>query len=158
MGAKSSLIPEAKPAPRVVRRDPEVARRLEARLEDWLEANPAALDALGPPLSVEARQVYCRGHEGTIDLVCRRRDRRDAWVVIELKADEVRRDAIAQVLGYVAWLREDVGTDEVTGVVIGLQPHRQVQWVLDAVDGVDIAHWSDFDLPDDLRDELGLEA
>ena len=91
-----------------------------------------------------------------MDLLCRRLDRRDSWVVVELKADELKRDAIAQVLGYMAWLRDRAGTDDVSGIVIGLDAHVQVRWVLDAVDDVATLHWADFGLPDELGDELGL--
>jgi len=143
------------PRRRRVRRNPAVTRRLEARLEDWLTANFDAR-ALPHPLTLVGRQVYCPGHEGTADLLCRRRDRANAWVVIELKADDVRRDAIAQTLGYVAWFRDHLGTDDVTGIIIGLDEHVQVPWVLQAVEGLDVLHWVDFDLPPELRKELGI--
>lgn len=153
----------AVPAPRgrrkgrQVRPDPINKRRLEYRLEDWLEAHPESLRAFGYQLAVEARQVLCTpDHEGTIDLLCRRLDRKDSYVVIELKAAEVRRDAIAQALGYVGWLRTHIAGSDVSAIVIGIGEHIQVPWVIEAVDGIARLDWSDFDLPGDLRDELGV--
>jgi hypothetical protein len=40
-----------------------------------------------------------------------RRDQQSSYVAIELKADEVKRDAIAQVLGYVGRLRSPCNTN-----------------------------------------------
>lgn len=92
-----------------------------------------------------------------IELLCRRLDKDGSYLVIELKADEMRRDAIAQVLGYVGWLREHHRVEDVTGLVIGLGAHTQVPWVLKTVpDLVRKADWRDFPLPPELPEALGL--
>jgi hypothetical protein len=156
----SDTTPEAdrtsQPAPHLT---PPQRADLERRLEDWLEAHPEALGRLGLDVSVEQRQMLCTpGHEGSIDLLCLRNDQRSSYVAVELKADEIRRDAVAQVLGYAGWLRSRPEVDRASGLVIGLEPHVQVPWVLDVLPGdlVRVAHWDDLGLPPDLADELGL--
>jgi RecB family endonuclease NucS len=133
---------------------------LERRLEGWLEAHPEALRPLGFDLAVEQRQMLCTpGHDGTIDLLCRRLDREASYVVVELKVDdEIRRDAVAQVLGYVGWLRSRPGVEDAAGLIIGLAPHTQVPWVLGVLpEGlVRVAHWDELAVSGDLARDLGL--
>lgn len=142
------------------RRLPEGERhRLEQRLEDWLEVHPEELAKVALNVAVERRQVLCSpGHDGTIDLLCRHTDQPGSYLVVELKSEEIKRDAIAQVLGYVAWLRSRTGIGDVTALVIGLDPHIQVPWVLKTLPQglVELAHWGQFNVPVDLARELGL--
>lgn len=137
-------------------------RRLEQRVEDWLEANPHELRRVVDfDVVVHQRQMPCTpDHEGTIDLLCRRADQPRRHLVVELKVEEIKRDAVAQVLGYVGWLRAQPGVDHATALIIGLERHVQVPWVLETLpEGlVQTAHWDKFDLPDDLAGELGLHA
>lgn len=137
-------------------------RRLEQRLEDWLESNPHELRrVVGFDVVVHQRQMLCTpDHDGTIDLLCRRADQSRRHLVVELKVEEVKRDAVAQVLGYVGWLRAQPDVDNATALIIGLEPHVQVPWVLETLpEGlVQTAHWDKLDLPDDLASELGLHA
>lgn len=98
------------------------------------------------------------GHEGTIDLLCLRNDQPSSYVAVELKADEVKRDAIAQIVGYVGWLRSRPEVEHAIGLVIGLEQHIQVPWVLGVLPRgvVRVAHWSELGLPVDLAEDLGL--
>ena len=75
----------------------------------------------------------------------------------ELKADLVRRYAIAQALGYVGWLRVKPGVAQVTAIVIGLEGQIQVPWVRSMLgDEIVVFHWDDVAaLPKQLRDLLG---
>jgi Holliday junction resolvase-like predicted endonuclease len=66
---------------------------LEKNLEDWIERDPALLQS---GLTIVGRQVYVEG--GPLDLLAL--DPQGQWVVIELKADTLRRDTVAQVLDY----------------------------------------------------------
>ena len=146
---------------RVPRRlSPDARNDLERRLEDWLMAYPQALRHVGFDVSVEQRQMLCTPcHGGSIDLLCRRTDHKANYVVVELKVDdEIRRDAVAQVLGYVGWLRSRPEVKDATGLIIGLNPHKQVPWVLDMLpEGlVRFAHWDELGLPDELALDLGL--
>jgi hypothetical protein len=134
---------------------------LERRLEDWLEEHPEALRKVGLDVIVAHRQMLCvPDHEGSIDLLCHRNDKPSSYVAVELKAEEVKRDAIAQVLGYVGWLRSRPEVDHATGLIIGLDQHMQVPWVLNVLPRglVRVAHWSELDVPDELADKLGLNA
>jgi len=102
-------------------------RRVEGRLEDWLEAHPQALREVGLDVVVHQRQMLCvPDHNGTIDLLCRRAGQDGDFVVVELKAEEIRREAVAQALGYVGWLRSQPGVRTVTALIIGLDLHPQV--------------------------------
>lgn len=130
---------------------------LERALETWLESHPDALRAVGLDVCVAGRQVHLPGHDGTVDLLMRRTDRPNSYVAVELKAGEIRRDAIAQVLGYIGWLTAHPDVEEASGLVIGLDPHIQVPWVLSAIAAlVDLAHWRDLDVPADLGRRLEL--
>ena len=75
-------------------------RRIELQLETWLAQHLEVLLPHGFDLEFVRRQGYLCGHEGTLDLLCRRADQADAHVVLELKVGEVRRDAVGQLLGY----------------------------------------------------------
>ena len=142
---------------RQVHHDPGHRREIEYRLESWLEQNPDSLRPFGYEVAIEGRQIYCPGHEGVMDLLCRRTGgTNNSYVVVELKADALRRDAVAQILGYIGWLRDQPNVDEVIGIVIGIDAHIQVPWVLKATELVEHLDWSQFDLPAELRDELGL--
>ncbi len=136
-------------------------RRVEAKLEDWLEHRPDVLERLvGFPVTVQARQLFCgRGqdddHSGTIDLLLRRKSRKSELVVVELKVTEIKRDAIAQTLGYIGWMRSLPRVRTVSGIVIGLGLHPQVPYVLATVPNtVTLRHWKDIELPAELRAEL----
>ncbi len=149
--------------PRGARRTPRLPERkrypLERQLEEWLEAHPEELRRIGFDVVVHRRQMLCiPGHDGTIDLLCRRAGQPNRYLVIELKAEEIRRDAVAQVLGYVGWLRTRPGVDDATALIIGLNLHIQVPWVLKTVpDGlVQVTDWSELDVPDELARDLGL--
>jgi hypothetical protein len=96
-------------------------------------------------------------HGGTLDLLLRRRDRHgNQLIVIELKADLVRRDAIAQTLGYVGWLRAQPRVTQVYAIVIGLEEQQQVPWIRSMLgDVIAVHHWDDVAaLPKHLRDLL----
>jgi hypothetical protein len=142
---------------RQIHHDPGHRREIEYRLESWLEQNPDSLRPFGYEVAIEGRQIYCPGHEGVMDLLCRRTGgTNNSYVVVEIKADALRRDAVAQILGYIGWLRDQPNVDEVIGIVIGIDAHIQVPWVLKATELVEHLDWSQFDLPAELRDELGL--
>lgn len=127
-------------------------RRIESELEVWLAENLDVLRPSGLHLELVGRQVYLEGHEGTMDLLCRRTDRRDEYVVLELKVDEVRRDAVGQVLGYLGWLRQQSEVSQATGVLIGGWEHTQLPYALSEVDEkVQWITWDDVDLPLDVR-------
>jgi hypothetical protein len=155
----SQTAPGAGGAATAPRLTPAERRDLERRLEGWLEAHPEALCRLGIDVTVQERQMLCNpGREGTIDLLCLRNDQQSSYVAVEIKADEVKRDAVAQVLGYVGWLRSRPEVERATGLVIGLEQHIQVPWVLGVLPRgvVRVAHWSELDLPVDLAEDLGL--
>lgn len=127
-------------------------RYLERELEDWLTESLSALRSHGLDLELVGRQVYCEGHEGTMDVLCRRAGGRADFVVLELKVDEVRRDAVGQILGYLGWLRSRPEVSEATGVLIGGWQHPQVPYALAEVDAkVQWISWDAVDLPADLR-------
>ncbi len=127
-------------------------RHIERQLEDWLTESLDALRPHGLDLELVGRQIYCEGHEGTMDVLCRRAGGRAEFVVLELKVDEVRRDAVGQILGYLGWLRRRREVSEATGVLIGGWQHPQVPYALDEVDAkVQWISWDTLDLPGDLR-------
>ena len=140
-------------------RRPSAAERraIEHRLETWLSEH---LDQLEPlvrgPLELVGTQWSCgEVHGGVIDMLLRRPDRRGELVVLELKADFVKRDAIAQALGYVGWLRQQHGVEQVSSIVIGLGVQSQVPWVLSMLgDEVVVHHWDALALPVELRELL----
>jgi hypothetical protein len=141
--------------PRGARKAREAAR-LEDRLEDWLVTHVEVLQMHGWDLEVVSSQVFCgQEHGGTIDILCRRRQKPNQYVVVELKAAEARRDAAAQVLGYMGWLRGHPDVDAVGAIVIGTRQHSQLRFVLAELDGlVSWLSWDDLPLPAGLRDEL----
>jgi enoyl-CoA hydratase/carnithine racemase len=79
---------------------------------------------------------------------------RAAWLAHE----HFRRDAVAQALGYIGWLRARPHVVAAHAVIIGLDQHRQVPWVLDTLDDglVRVVHWADLGLPGQLAAELGV--
>lgn len=72
---------------------------LEARLEDWIEADP---DLVQLGLKVIARQVTISA--GRIDLLAL--DPNGTWVIVDIKRGQVDRDTIAQLQDYAAALSE----------------------------------------------------
>jgi hypothetical protein len=50
------------------------------------------------------------------------------------------------------------GVDDATALIVGLEPHIQVPWVLKTLPPglVHIAHWSELDVPTRLAGQLGL--
>lgn len=143
--------------PRRRQRTAAERRDIEHQLEAWLTDNIDALEPLaGGPVELLGGPQRPLGadHGGTIDLLLRRRGRRGhALIVIELKADLVRRDAIAQSLGYVGWLRAQRGVTDAHAIVIGLGEQAQVQWVRSMLgDEISVQHWDDVvGLPQYLR-------
>ena len=108
---------------------------LEAQLENWLANRIDVLADHGWDLEMLNTQVFCgRDHGGTIDMLCRLQNDPSAYVIIELKAGEARRDAVAQVLGYMAWLLEQKGVDNVSSIVIGKRQHSQLRYALRQLD------------------------
>ncbi len=141
-----------RPPPR--RRTAAERRAVERRLERWLAEHLEVLEPLtGGPVELVGTQWHCgEDHGGIIDLLLQRPRRRGSLVVVELKADVVTRDAVAQALGYVGWLREQRGVEDVSSVVIGLGEQQQVPWVLSMLrDEVAIHHWDELDLPAEVR-------
>lgn len=140
-------------------RRPSAAERraIERRLEEWLSEHLDELEPLaGCALELVGTQWPCgKEHGGVIDMLLRRPDRRGQLVVVELKADFVMRDAIAQALGYVGWLRHQHGIEQVSALVIGLGVQSQVPWVLSMLAGeVTVHHWDALALPVELREML----
>jgi hypothetical protein len=138
---------------------PSERRDIEHRLEQWLAAHVDALEPLiGGPVELAGGPQWQLGedHGGTLDPLLRRRDRHGDLIVIELKVDDVRRDAIAQALGYVGWLRAQPGVARVTAIVIGLEEQIQVPWVRSMLgDEIAVSHWDDVaGLPKPLRNLL----
>lgn len=135
---------------------PPLKRRwVERQLETWLAEHLEVLRPHGFNLEFVRRQAYLSGHEGTLDLLCRRTDQPDAYVVVELKVGEVLRDAVGQVLGYLGWMREQPEVAQVDGVLIGGWPQTQLPYALSEVDErVSWLTWGEIDLPQDLRDLL----
>ena len=82
---------------------------LEARLEDWLEADISMLD---PGLLVIGRQVRT-DFGGEIDLLCLDAD--GNVVVVELKKGTTPRDVTAQILEYASWARH-LSYDRITEI------------------------------------------
>jgi hypothetical protein len=74
------------------------AHRLESRLEDLIESDPAIL---GEPLLLIGRQVPT-GYDKFIDLLAVSAD--GTLHVLELKRDRTPRDVVAQVLDYGSWV------------------------------------------------------
>ena len=125
---------------------------MERELEDWLAQNLHVLRQHGLDLDLIAQQVFCKGHDGKIDILCRSRHDHRHYVVIELKVGEVRRDAVGQVLGYLGWVRDTTGASEVTGVLIGASQHRQVPYALaEVASKVQWISWSSIELPRTMR-------
>lgn len=73
--------------------------QLEQHLEDWIEGDPALLDA---SLTIVGRQITTDA--GNLDLLGI--DPQGRWFVIELKRGLVNRDTIAQAIDYAACLNE----------------------------------------------------
>lgn len=71
----------------------------EKHLEDWIERDPALLER---GLVVVGRQLKLEG--GPLDLLAL--DPQGRWVLIEIKRDRLRREAIAQAIDYVSCLHE----------------------------------------------------
>jgi len=134
-------------------------RKVEAKLELWLASQPDVIEQLlGFPIEVIDTQVLCNAdHGGLIDVLIRRTDEQRSYVVLELKAAEVKRDAIAQALGYVGWLTNQRKVRKASCAVIGLDEHTQVPWVRRTLpaDLVSVHHWDDVPLPVELRQLLG---
>jgi hypothetical protein len=108
---------------------------------------------LGGPLELIDTQWRCGvDHGGVIDMLLRRPGQRGRFVVVELKADDVNRDAVAQALGYVGWLRQQRTVKDASAAVIGLGVQSQVRWVLSMIgDEVAVHHWDEVALPAELR-------
>ena len=145
----------ARPPPR--RRSAAERRAIEHRLEQWLTEHLDQLEPLtGGALELVGTQWPCgEEHGGVIDMLLRWPDQPGCLVVVELKADVVKRDAIAQALGYVGWLRQQRKVQEVSSVVLGLGVQLQVPWVLSMLsDEVSVHDWDELTLPVELRDLL----
>ena len=78
---------------------PEARLGLEKEFEDWIEADPSFLHH---GLTIVGRQVRIEG--GIIDLLAL--DPYGSWVVIEIKAGQLDRDVIAQVVDYASCISE----------------------------------------------------
>jgi hypothetical protein len=131
----------------------------EARVQDWLATNLTVLRAIGLDLTLRDQSWLCGwDHQGRIDLLLEERTRPGHLVAVELKVDEVRREAVAQVLGYVGWLRQQPWVRDARGLILGNGAHRQVPFVLDVLDErlVQRVDWSDLPLPPEIRRELRL--
>ncbi|MBI2300141.1 MAG: hypothetical protein HYU66_14560 [Armatimonadetes bacterium] len=101
-------------------------RLSEAQVQSRLAANPRLLRQAGYNLELHqdaeltdtGTEVRCWGHDARIDLLCR--DRSDgAFVVVELKVVPADRTTLAQVLGYMGWVRDELAHGApVRGLVI----------------------------------------
>jgi len=72
---------------------------LEQHLEEWIERDPALLQA---GLVIVGRQVYTAG--GPLDLLAL--DFQGCWNVIEIKRGKVHRETVAQAIDYASCIRE----------------------------------------------------
>jgi Endonuclease NucS C-terminal domain len=89
---------------------------LERDLQRVLARNLSVIEpglAASPDYQLEEYQTDV----GRIDLFCR--DAQGKWVVVELKAGSAGDDAVGQVTGYMAWVRDNVpGAEEVRGILV----------------------------------------
>ena len=77
---------------------------------------------------------------GRIDLFCR--DAQGKWVVVELKAGSAGDDAVGQVAGYMAWVRENVpGAEEVRGVLVCRNASDRVKAAIRMVPGLTLKRY-----------------
>jgi hypothetical protein len=77
---------------------------------------------------------------GRIDLFCR--DAHGKWVVVELKAGSAGDDAVGQVAGYVAWVRDNVpGAEEARGVLVCRNASDRVKAAINMVPGLTLKRY-----------------
>jgi hypothetical protein len=95
---------------------PEALSLLERDLQKFLSRNLGVVEkGLKPDPAYQLEEFPI--DVGRIDLLCK--DLHDNWVVIELKADWARDDAVGQILGYMSWVRENLPNgDSVRGIII----------------------------------------
>ena len=86
----------------------------EREIEDYLTANPEEIE---PGLTLIARQPKIGS--GRADLIGIDKDGR--LVIVELKADALARDAVAQAVEYAAWFH-NAGFDDITNAIAS-SPH-----------------------------------
>lgn len=123
----------------------------ERDLEDSLAKNPGQIE---PGLRVVGRQHNAPG-AGRIDLLCE--DRKRSLVVVEIKKPGANIDAvIAQILGYVGWVKRHMAAprQRVRGIIICGRPDERLRYQAIAVRNVSIKcinlGLEDFDPDSDL--------
>lgn len=107
---------------------------LERDLQKVLARNLSVIEpglAAAPGSQLEEYQTDV----GRIDLLCR--DALGKWVVVELKAGSAGDDAVGQIAGYMAWVRENVpGAEEVRGVLVCRNASDRVKAAIRMVPGL----------------------
>jgi hypothetical protein len=107
---------------------------LERDLQKVLARNLSLIEpglAAAPGSQLEEYQTDV----GRIDLFCR--DAQGKWVVVELKAGSAGDDAVGQVAGYMAWVRENVpGAEGVRGVLVCRNASDRVKAAIRMVPGL----------------------
>ncbi|WP_256332786.1 endonuclease NucS domain-containing protein [Streptomyces sp. 2131.1] len=98
--------------------------RLEARLEELIEADP---EILGKPLLLVGRQVQT-DHGKVIDLLGM--DAEGALHVLELKRDRTPREVVAQLLDYGSWV-QDLSNEQVREIYSAYARSRRLGEELD---------------------------
>ncbi|SHI65205.1 endonuclease NucS domain-containing protein [Wenxinia saemankumensis] len=109
---------------------------LEADLETALRGS---LDQLEPGLTPADGGHQRRVEAGFIDILAR--DANGLPVVIELKAGTTRPEAVSQILGYMACIGEEEGTD-VRGILVGAGHSTRVRFAAKAVPNLALRSYS----------------
>lgn len=97
---------------------------LERDLQKFLARNLNVIES-GLKANAEYQLEEYPTDVGLIDLLCQDTDGR--WVVIELKAGFAGDAAIGQILGYIAWVRENLPNGRnARGILVCKEPHPRV--------------------------------
>ncbi len=118
----------------------EITLSLERDLQEYLSRDIAQLEQ-GLKLHTEdeltGREVSTEA--GKIDILAK--DNEGGLVVIELKASEASYATIGQVLSYMASIKEELGTENVRGIIIAEGFHKKLKLAVTQVDSVTLVKY-----------------
>jgi RecB family endonuclease NucS len=118
----------------------EITLSLERDLQEYLSRDISQLEQ-GLKLYTEdeltGREVSTEA--GKIDILAK--DNKDRLVVIELKANEASYATLGQILSYMASIKEELGAENVRGIIVAEDFHKKLKLAVTQVDNVSLVKY-----------------